>query len=141
MNTRLLEFSRDERGTMTIQFVLWVPIIVGLLVIAIDATTLFVTHTEMTSVARDTARRMVSGKIRSKSDAEAYAANAMSLRDLPYAVEASYDKNNVAELRIAIAFSDLSIIGYGSPLVIFSATIMGRAVMRPDPRLPFDTGA
>lgn len=136
-----VQILQDERAAVTIEFVLWIPIIVALLVTAIDATTLYVTHTEMWNVARDTARRMVTGKILSVSEAEAYATNAMNLRDLPYAVTASYDETDVVEVTIAINFADMSIIGYGSPLTIFGRTIAATVVMRPDPRVPFDTSA
>lgn len=130
-------FLHDERGTMSIEFVLWVPILVALLIAAIDATTLFVMHSEMSSVARDTARRMATGVLRTEAEAEAYALGAINMHAGPYAVEALYDPNNVIAFRIAIAFEDLSILGYGSPLTIFGTTIAAGAVMRPDPRVPF----
>lgn len=140
MQRQVSAFAGDEHGAVTIEFVLWVPIILGLLVIAIDGTTLYVTHTEMWNVSRDTARRMVTGKILSEAEAEAFAINAMSLRDYPYTVEASYDKDNVVQFRMAIDFKDLSILGYGSPLTIFGTPIRARVVMRPDPRIPFGSG-
>ena len=139
MQGRLREFARNDRAAMTIEFVLWVPIILGLLVTAVDATTLYVTQTEMWNVARDTARRMVTGKILTEADAEAYAASAPSLRDYPYSVDASYDKDGVVMVMIGISFNDLSIIGYGSPLVIFGTNVVARVTMRPDPRIPFGT--
>lgn len=137
----LVQLVKDDRGTMTIEFVLWIPIIVGLLVTAIDATTLYVAHTEMWNVARDTARRMVTGRVLTAAEAEAYARGAMNMRSAPYAVEAKYDENNVAEVTIAIGFSDISIAGYGSPLSIFGTTVGAHVVMRPDPRIPFGPGA
>ena len=141
MVRRLVPMLRDDRGTMTIEFVLWVPIIMGLLVTAIDATTLYVTHTEMWNVARDTARRMVTGKFSTEAQAEAYAASAMNMRSAPYTISAHYDKNNVVEVTIAIGFSDISIAGYGSPLVLFGTNVAAHVVMRPDPRIPFQGGA
>jgi len=123
MVRRFVQMVRDEQGAVTIEFVLWVPIITGLLVTAIDATTLYVTHTEMWNVARDTARRMVTGKFRTEAEAEAYAASAMNMRSAPYTIKASYDKDDVVEVIIAIGFSDISIAGYGSPLVIFGTNV------------------
>ena len=113
----------------------------ALLITAIDATTLYVTHTEMWNVARDTARRMVTGKVLTETDAEAYARNAMSLRDAPYAIDAAYDKDDVVKVTIAIGFSDISVIGHGSPLVIFGTAVAAHVVMRPDARIPFNGGA
>ncbi len=82
---------------------------------------------------------MVTGKILTEADAEAYAVAAMGLRDFPYTVVAHYDPNTVVEVRIGMSFSDLSIMGYGSPLVIFGTDMTARVVMRPDPRVPFGT--
>ncbi len=110
-----------------------------MLLVAIDATTIYVTHTEMWNVARDTARRMVTGKVLTEADAEAYALNAMGLRDWPYAVNADYGTNGVVEFTIAIEAGDMSILGYGSPLTLFGGTFRADVVMRPDPRVPFDT--
>ena len=136
-----VQLIRDDRASVTIEFVLWIPIITGLLITAIDATTLYVTHTEMWNVARDTARRMVTGRFLTESEAEAYAQNAMNMRQAPYYVRATYDKNSEVEVIIAISFSDVSIMGYGSPLVIFGSNVAAHVVMRPDPRIPFKGGA
>ena len=78
---RLDQFLRDDHGAMTIEFVLWVPFIVALLTTVVDATTLYVTHTEMWNVARDTTRRMAEGSILTVSGAEAYAASALKAPD------------------------------------------------------------
>lgn len=131
-------FRRDEQGSATIEFVLWLPIIAALLVVMIDATTLYITHTEMWNVARDTARRMVTGAVLTEAEAEAHAANAMKLRDYPYYIEANYDLSSGAEVIIGLRVNDMSIVGY-SLLTIFGADIMARVVMRPDPLVPFDS--
>ena len=141
MKPAVRRFTRDETGAMTIEFVLWIPIIVALLTILIDATSLYVTHTEMWKVARDTARRMVTGKVRTEADAEAYALASMRLRGLPYVVDASYDAAKTAQVSVMLATADLSIMGVVSPMRIFGTTMEARVVMRPDPRIPFgETG-
>ncbi len=48
-------FLGDEKAAVTIEFVLWVPIFVGLLVFVTDASIIYLTHSEMWSVARDLA--------------------------------------------------------------------------------------
>ena len=140
MTRRLMRFVCDEHGAVNVEFVLWIPIIIALLTTAIDASALYITHTEMWNVARDTARRMVTGKFLTEAEAEAYAFDAMSLRELPYTVQATYDPNGVVEMIIQVSFADLSIIQYGSPLMIFGRNIEARVVMRPDPRIPFQAG-
>lgn len=134
-------FCRDEKGSATIEFVLWVPIIVALLTIVIDATTLYITHNEMWNVARDTARRMVIG-ILSEDDAKQHAVDAMDLRDFPYYVDASYpedpkDPDSVVSVTIALSVRDMSILGYGSPLTLFAHDMAARVIMRPDPRVTY----
>jgi len=135
-----VQLIRNDRGAVTIEFVLWIPILVALLVTAIDATTLYVTQTEMWKVARDTARRMVTGRVLTESDAEAYAQNAIKLREAPYQVDAVYDKNVAVQVTITLDFDDISIVGYGSPLKILGTTLTARVAMRPDRRIPFQEG-
>jgi hypothetical protein len=127
-------FLRDDRGAMTIEFVLWVPVIVALLVIVVDVTTLYVTHTEMSTVARDTTRRMVSGHITSEQEAEDFAASAMRLRDYPYAVEASYDPNGSMEVSVMMAYEDIAIAAF-STLTIVGGTMRAHVTKRSEPIL------
>ena len=141
MPKRLSTFIQDERAAMTLEFVLWIPIIVALLMTLIDATSLYVTHTEMWNVARDTARRMVTGKVLSEAEAEAYAAKALYLRgDLPYYIAATYDETMAVQVLIVLSTADMSILGIGSPMQIFGTNMEARVLMRPDPRIPFGTG-
>jgi len=125
-------FLRDDHGTMTIEFVLWVPVIVAMLLIVIDATTLYVTHTEMSTVARDTARRMVTGQISSKQEAEAFAASAMRLREYPYTVDASYDPDGSMDVTVKMNYADIAIAGY-STLTLIGGEMTARVSMRSDP--------
>lgn len=131
-------FLRDEKGTMTIEFVLWIPVIVGLLTVVIDATTLYITHTEMWNVARDTARRMVTGRITTLDEARSCAVAQMSLREFPYFVDAAYNEDAGAEVLIAIKVNDMAIMGY-SPLSILGGNMVAHVIMRPDPDLEFGT--
>ena len=130
-------FIRDQQGSATIEFVLWVPVILALLVIVIDATTLYVTHKEMWNVARDAARRVVTNP--EKYDEEAvrtYVDNAMNLREFPYTVNSSCDSlTDSAEVIIQLRVNDMAIAGY-SPLAILGRTMTARVHMRSDPNLP-----
>jgi Flp pilus assembly pilin Flp len=74
-------FLRDEGGSATIEFVLWVPVFAFILMATVDATILYLHHTEMWNVARDTTRRMAEGSILTVSGAEAYAASALKAPD------------------------------------------------------------
>ena len=128
-------FLRDDRGSQSIAFLLWVPVFVALLIIVMDTTTLYITQTEMENVARDTARRMIRGL--PPAAAEALALSAMSLRDYPYTVRATFDMDTGAEVTIAMQTADMLIAGYLSPLVISGTTLGARVVMRPDPTVDY----
>ena len=132
------QFLDDEQGALTIEFILWIPIIVAVLITAIDATTVYVTHTEMWNVARNVARQMTTGVVGTEDEAEACATRLMALRDLPYYVDASYDPDSGARVAILLRVNDFAILGY-SPLTIFGGDIMARVIMRPNPEVTFGT--
>jgi Flp pilus assembly protein TadG len=131
----ILNFLRDDRGSQSIEFLLWVPIFVGLLVIVMDASTLYITQTEMENVARDTARRMIKGL--SPDNAKTHAYNAMSLRDAPYTVVATFDPDTGADVIIAVQTGTISILGSLHPMAILGTTLGARVMMRPDPTVDY----
>ena len=52
----LRSFRRDERGSTTIEFVLWVPLLFALLLFATDVTLAFMRQSHAWQVSRETAR-------------------------------------------------------------------------------------
>lgn len=129
-------FLRDETGSATVEFILWVPLIVALLVLVVDVSTIYITHTEMWNVARDTARRMAKGDL-TAAEAEAHAADAMSLRDFPYSVEAVHDTTtDVVQVVIRLRLEETTIIGgwmLSGPLTLIGVDMGARVVMRAVP--------
>ena len=119
-----LNFLRDDKGSPSFEFLLWVPIFVALLIIVMDATTLYISQTEMENVARDTARRIVKGL--PPDLARANALNSMSLRDLPYSVVATFDPAIGADVTIALQSGDKSYLAYANTLMILGTTIGAR---------------
>lgn len=130
-----LNFLRDDRGSQSIEFILWVPIFVALLIIVMDASTLYITQTEMENVARDTARRIIKGL--PPAQAETHARNTMSLRDFPYSVVATFDAATGAEVIITVQTAAVAILGYLHPLAIAGTTLGARVTMRPDPTVDY----
>ena len=131
----ILTFLRDDRGSQTIEIVLWIPIFVALLVIIIDASTLYLTQSEMWNVARDTARRMTTGALTTEADAEDYANMQLRLyvkNSGLYSVDASYDPVVVVAISVGageVSFSGLRYFGF----TIFGGPIRAQVVMRPEP--------
>lgn len=56
-------FVQDDHGSVTIEFVLWMPLFSLLLMIAADASLMYLTMTRMENVARDAARRVSMGQL------------------------------------------------------------------------------
>jgi Flp pilus assembly protein TadG len=51
-------FKRNDEATVTVEFVIWVPVFVMILMLVVDASMLFVEQSNFWGIARDTARRV-----------------------------------------------------------------------------------
>ncbi len=70
--SKLRGFRSGEDGSATIEFVLWLPLLTSLFLIATDATVAFMRHSQMWQISRDTAR-IVSRHGMTEAAAESYA--------------------------------------------------------------------
>ncbi len=112
--TCIRRFIRDQRGTATIEFVLWVPVYVILLVAVTDASILYLSHTEMWNAARDTARRISVGAI-TTADAPDRAREKLLLSGRTYTVAASDAGPVIVEISVNVG--DASIFGFFEPVL------------------------
>ena len=128
----ILTFLGDDRGSETIQFVVWLPLFAFLLVIVTDASFLFLYHTEMENVARDTARRMTSGAIRTQEDAVTHAYAQLAASNQPYEVTANYDPDSAMTVIISVPMVDVTVFGFFVAPVL-GGTMNARVVMRSEP--------
>ena len=115
-------FLRDEKGAVTIEFVLWVPIFVGLFVLVTDASIVYLTHSEMWSVARDTTRRMTTEEITTTAEARDYAAAHLFLGNRTYVIDPDFSTADL-NITIAIGLDDAAIFGF------FFKEILGRSLV------------
>ena len=128
--TRLLG---DERGTATVEFVLWIPVFVTIMLVAIDATVLYLHHTEMWNVARDVARRVAVGDI-TESQAVDYVVDELHLYShytQSYRVMVSDPGDEDAQILIQSRVWDASIFGLFGP--ILGEYLEAAVVMRKEP--------
>lgn len=72
-SNRTRRFRRAEDGGVTIEFVLWMPLLVAFLFFAVDVTLAFMRQSHLWQVSRDTAR-IVSRYGMDEAEAELYAA-------------------------------------------------------------------
>jgi Flp pilus assembly protein TadG len=128
----ILNFLRDDRGSETVQFIVWLPLIAVLLVIVTDASFLYLYHTEMVNVARDTARRMTTSNLASKVEAEDYALAELSQFGKPYSVLADYNEATAMTVVISVPIRDIAVFGLLLEPVL-SETMSARIKMRSEP--------
>ncbi len=124
------QFLRDEHGSATIEFVLWVPIFVVILVAATDATVLYLHHTEMWNVSRDVARRVAVGDM-SEADAAAAVQSDMFLYSRAYTVATSNPTDLDVQIMIQTSIADASVFGFFEP--IMGRYLTARVTMRREP--------
>ncbi len=127
---RVSQFLRDEHGSATIEFVLWVPIFVVILVAATDATILYLHHTEMWNVSRDVARRVAVGDI-TEADAVNVVQNEMFLYSRAYTVATSDPADLDVRIMIQTSVADASVFGFFKPVLGRYLTAM--VTMRREP--------
>ncbi len=116
-------FLRDEKAAVTIEFVLWVPIFIGLFVFVTDASIIYLTHSEMWSVARDTTRRMTTGEITTRDEARDYAAARLFLGSRTYVIDPTDPALADMNVTIAIGLDDAAIFGF------FFKGILGKSLV------------
>ena len=114
-------FLRDEKAAATIEFVLWVPIFVGLFVLVTDASIIYLTHSEMWSAARDTTRRMTTGEITPRAQARDYAAAHLFLSSRTYVIDPDF--GGEMNVTLTIGLDDAVIFGY------FFEQVLGRSLV------------
>jgi Flp pilus assembly pilin Flp len=83
-------FMSREDGSTTIEFVLWLPLLVGVLMVAVDASVLYMRQSNLWQVSRDTAR-IVSRHGMTEGVAEAYARSEVQFGDYIPAVDVEID--------------------------------------------------
>ena len=123
-------FLRDERGSATIEFVLWVPVFAAILIAAIDATVLYLHHTEMWNVARDVARRVAVGDI-TEAQAADYVEQELSLYADSYSVSTSEPSDPDVTIAIHTSVADASVFGYFD--AVLGSWLTATVVMRREP--------
>lgn len=121
-------FLRDEGGAVTVDFVIWFIPFMFLLAMTVDATMLYLTHSEMWNVSRDIARRLAIGDM-TESEAVDYAREELFLYGNAYtlATEVTADVTVI----IATDFQDASLFGiFGK---VLDGSLTARVIMRKEP--------
>lgn len=63
----------DESGSITVEFVLWIPVFMVIIALTVDVSLMFLRQSNMWQVAQDTARQVSTRQIRTEANAVLYA--------------------------------------------------------------------
>jgi hypothetical protein len=107
-------FANDERGGPTIEFVTIFPAFVFTLLLAVDASMLYLTHTDLFNVSRDVARRVAVGALH-VGDIPAYVSQRALLGKRTLSVS-SYS-GSVVIIELSVNVGDASVVGFFKPLL------------------------
>ena len=102
----LKRFSKDESGAVTVEFVLWVPVFVLIMIVTVDASILLTSQANLWSIARDTSRLMAVG-LYSDGDAENYALSRMPSWGANATINASRTAN-VATVNLSVPMASIA---------------------------------
>ena len=124
MKSLLKRFRNDEKGTVTIEFVLWLPVFIIIMSLVINTTMLMQTQTMMINVARDASRQVVLAAM-TKAQAEEFARS--SLNNHSYNIEV-VESAQVVTTNISVPFSD--VVMFGSQLAGDATLVAAIAMAR-----------
>ncbi|MBU3258888.1 pilus assembly protein [Roseovarius sp. PS-C2] len=110
MRTRLHKFREKSDGTVSVEFAIWTPFMMFILIAAIDFSILFMTQSHYWGVARDTAR-LVARHAMDTPDAQAYAV----------ARAGSYFGSPIAEITIRAETVSVSLKAPANSVLLFDA--------------------
>lgn len=128
-HARLNRFGREQRGSITVEFVIWIPVFLVIMGFIADATMLYLMQADMWNVARDTTRRMTTGQL-SAPDAETYAASALLYPNKNYTITATQGTDDVVEISLPV--TDASIFGVLAAFGGFSSSVLDAKVTMRD---------
>ncbi|MZR11720.1 hypothetical protein GQE99_01640 [Maritimibacter sp. DP07] len=103
---KVRSFARDTRGSATIEFVLWVPIVVSMFCLIVNVTVLYFSQNEVLRVIQDANRNLSVGRLSSESEAEAFVQERISEK-LPNAVVDSTISDGTVTTIVSYPASDL----------------------------------
>jgi len=116
----------DDTGAVTVEFVLWVPVFLLILAVTVDVSLLFLRQSNLTQVARDTARQVAIHQLTTRTAAVNYAQSAGTFAGAQPVATVNLDAaTSLVTVNLAIPVSQVSIFGVlsiGGSLLQASAT-------------------
>jgi Flp pilus assembly protein TadG len=113
---KIRDFLRQETGSSTIEFVLWMPVVLMILLLIVDASMLFMSRSHAIRVLQDTNRLYSVGQFTGTAaqrltQAQTYALN--RLRGLsPSATAITTETNRVVRTQATMATREIAQVGF-----------------------------
>ncbi len=127
----LQRFRQDDMATVTVEFVIWLPLFIIILFLIVEVSLLFLTQSSMWNVARDTARRIATHEF-DQASAETHATSAMTFGGHPYTVAADATGPEVS-VTITTSVGDVLLFSY-SPMAAFAGSdLVAQVILREEP--------
>ncbi len=103
---------RDDSGSTTVEFVLWVPVFLVILALTVDVSLMFLRQSNMWHVARDTVRQVSLRQLTTEAQATTYATeHATYSGDVPNVVVNIDRTNQYAQVRISVPIKSAGVFG------------------------------
>lgn len=110
LGTLVKKFRRDERGSATIEAVLWLPFFVIFFVMIADVSLVFFRQTDVLRVVQDGNRALSVGRLGSASEVETFVKDRISPLTNAAQVTTTVD-NGVIDTRALVPVEDLVAVG------------------------------
>lgn len=72
MNRLLKKFARDEKGSSTVEFVIWMPVVLMAFGLTVDVSMIFHSQSQVLRIVQDANRNASIGRLRTTTEAEDY---------------------------------------------------------------------
>ncbi|MBB3713798.1 Flp pilus assembly protein TadG [Limimaricola variabilis] len=120
----------DEGGNVTIEFVLWVPLVAFLLLLTVDVGQIFLKQAQATRLVQDANRALSVGKIRTTVATETFIKDRLAGFSTAVTAQTTYDPGTgIISTTAKIPLRDLTVtqalpIGQGATVTIQSSHMM-----------------
>lgn len=109
-------FLRQEGGSSTIEFVLWLPLVIAILLLVVDSSMLFMSRSQALRVLQDTNRLYSVGQFTGTPAERIAAAQNYALSRLrgmsPSATATTVETNRVVQTRATLQTAEIARIGF-----------------------------
>ncbi|MFD1343199.1 TadE/TadG family type IV pilus assembly protein [Litorisediminicola beolgyonensis] len=102
----LQRFRRDERGSQTVEAVIWVPFFTMFLLFVVDVSMVFNRQSEMHRIVQDANRALSTGRIETTAEAESFVRTRLAYLEVTPDIRTTVDKG-VINTRISVPASAL----------------------------------